>query len=84
MASAWQTICSIYMLITMNGMICDAMENRRGPLRQQFAQSVPPMIQNGVDPGEPLFLTPFIESGELETGKFDIVFLLFHFRNFYE
>jgi len=40
-----------------------------GTFRQQFPSKYPPMVQNGVDPGEPLFLTPYIERGDIATGQ---------------
>ncbi len=39
----------------------------RGPLRSQFPEPLP-MRQNGIDPGEPLFLTPYIERGDIAAG----------------
>ncbi len=27
-----------------------------------------PMVKNGIDPGKPLFLTPYIERGDLQKG----------------
>lgn len=32
--------------------------------RAMFPDRYPPMLQNGVDPGQPLFLTPFLKNGE--------------------
>lgn len=34
-----------------------------------FPKSYPPMDRNGVDPGEPLFLTPYLERGDANTAQ---------------
>jgi hypothetical protein len=34
-----------------------------------FPDKYPPMLQNDVDPGEPLFLTPYVEKGQFDMGK---------------
>jgi hypothetical protein len=49
---------------------------RRGGFRGMFPDKYPPMLQNGVDPGEPLFLTPYAEKGQFDMGKFQSYILL--------
>ena len=39
-------------------------------LRRMFPDRYPPMLRNGVDPGQPVFLTPYIEKGQFDTGIF--------------
>ena len=34
-----------------------------------FPEKMPAMLQNGDDPGAPLFLTPYIDAGNIEKGK---------------
>ncbi|XP_074658819.1 putative serine carboxypeptidase CPVL isoform X2 [Tubulanus polymorphus] len=41
----------------------------RSPLRLKAFDAVHEMIDNGVDPGKPLFLTPFIERGETDKAR---------------
>ena len=41
----------------------------RGPLKTMFPKEYPPMIKNGVDPGNPVYLTPLIEQGKFDEGK---------------
>lgn len=41
----------------------------KSALRGMFPDKYPPMMQNGVDPGEPVFLTPYIEKGQFQEGK---------------
>ncbi|XP_076472382.1 putative serine carboxypeptidase CPVL [Babylonia areolata] len=40
----------------------------RGVFRKMFPKSYPPMLQNGVDPGQPLFLTPYLQQGKPEVA----------------
>ncbi|XP_064648192.1 probable serine carboxypeptidase CPVL [Lineus longissimus] len=40
-----------------------------GPLRSMFLDVTPPMVKNGIDPGKPLFLTPLLESGQIEKAR---------------
>lgn len=46
----------------------------RSALRGMFPDKYPPMLQNGVDPGKPLFLTPFVEKGQFDMGKGDLMY----------
>ncbi|XP_071108886.1 probable serine carboxypeptidase CPVL isoform X2 [Haliotis cracherodii] len=41
----------------------------RGAFRKMFPEKYPEMLQNGVDPGQPLFLTPYLESGDIQKAK---------------
>lgn len=41
----------------------------RNAFRAMFPESYPPMIKNGVDPGEPVYLTPYIEKGQFDTAQ---------------
>ncbi|XP_077978148.1 putative serine carboxypeptidase CPVL [Glandiceps talaboti] len=41
----------------------------RSPLRAVFPQNFPQHVTNGVDPGKPLFLTPYLESGQIEEAR---------------
>lgn len=44
--------------------------NCKSALRGMFPDKYPPMKQkNGVDPGQPVFLTPYIEKGQFEQAK---------------
>ncbi|KAJ8313565.1 hypothetical protein KUTeg_008126 [Tegillarca granosa] len=43
--------------------------NGRGAFRKMFPEHYPPMIKNGVDPGEPVYLTPYIEKGDYDTAQ---------------
>lgn len=49
----------------------------RSALRGMFPDKYPPMLQNGVNPGNPLFLTPYVEKGQFDTGKgkFNVQFI---------
>ncbi|XP_060078674.1 probable serine carboxypeptidase CPVL [Ylistrum balloti] len=38
-------------------------------LRGMFPKSYPPMKRNGVDPGQPLFLSPYLERGEANKAQ---------------
>lgn len=42
-----------------------------------FPDKYPPMLQNGVNPGNPLFLTPYVEKGQFDMGKgkFNVQFI---------
>ena len=40
----------------------------RGVFLKQFPPKFPPVDLRQGDPGEPLFLTPYIEKGDVETG----------------
>ena len=40
----------------------------RGPMSQQFPTKTRMMSEVGEDPGQPLFLTPYIEKGDIATG----------------
>jgi len=50
----------------------------RGPFRKQFRQESLPMLKTGVDPGKPLFLTPYIESGQIDQGEAHNMFIYFY------
>ena len=50
------------------GLACLA-SARRSALRGMFPEKYPPMLQNGVDPGNPLYLTPYVEKGQFDMGK---------------
>ncbi|KAL4222442.1 hypothetical protein ACF0H5_018481 [Mactra antiquata] len=41
----------------------------KGALRGMFPDKIPPMKQNGVDPGQPVFLTPYIEKGQIAQAR---------------
>jgi len=41
----------------------------RGPFRVQFHEKDLHPIRNGIDPGEPLFLTPYIQKGDIKTAQ---------------
>ena len=46
----------------------------RGLLRKQFPDKTRYVIPNGDgDPGDPLFLTPYIEKGDIEHGQHKLV-----------
>ncbi|KAK7099541.1 probable serine carboxypeptidase CPVL [Littorina saxatilis] len=36
------------------------------PFRAVYPQHYPPMAHNGVDPGQPLFLTPYLQKGDIQ------------------
>ncbi|XP_046585303.1 probable serine carboxypeptidase CPVL isoform X5 [Haliotis rubra] len=40
-----------------------------GAFRKMFPEKYPEMLRNGVDPGEPLFLTPYLERGDIQKAK---------------
>lgn len=44
----------------------------KSALRGMFPDKYPPMKQNGVDPGQPIFLTPYIQKGQYAQGKIQI------------
>ncbi|XP_063421347.1 probable serine carboxypeptidase CPVL [Mytilus trossulus] len=41
----------------------------RGFLRTMFPKEYPPMLKNGQDPGEPVFLSPLIEQGKFDEAQ---------------
>ncbi|XP_048749568.2 probable serine carboxypeptidase CPVL isoform X2 [Ostrea edulis] len=41
----------------------------RGGLRGMFPDKYPPMLLNGIDPGKPLFLTPYVEKGQFDMAQ---------------
>ena len=41
----------------------------RGPFRKMFPAVKPTTLTVDDDPGEPLFLTPYIEKGDIETAR---------------
>ncbi|XP_052806864.1 probable serine carboxypeptidase CPVL isoform X2 [Mya arenaria] len=41
----------------------------KGALRGMFPDKHPPMLQNGVDPGQPVFLTPYVEKGQFDQAQ---------------
>lgn len=41
----------------------------KSALRGMFPDKYPPMKQNGPDPGQPVFLTPYIEKGQFEQAR---------------
>lgn len=49
--------------------LCASLSLGKGFLRQQFPHKMVPMVKNGVDPGKPLFLSPYIEKGDIQTGR---------------
>ena len=51
----------------------------RSALRGMFPDKYPPMKQNGVDPGQPVFLTPYIEKGQFQEGTYCVQFYKFLF-----
>lgn len=64
-------------LFMMVAVILVASSSSRNAFRAMFPESYPPMLDNGVDPGQPLFLTPYLESGHPELGKvFKFAFFL--------
>ena len=42
----------------------------RGFLRTMFPKEYPEMWKNGVDPGQPVYLTPLIEQGKFDEGLY--------------
>jgi len=55
-------------VLTLAAMLV-GLASARGGLRGLFPQKYPTMLNNGVDPGEPLFLTPYIQKGQFDQGK---------------
>lgn len=43
--------------------------NCQRALRAMFPKVPPFMLQNGIDPGSPLFLTPYLEKGQADEGN---------------
>ena len=41
----------------------------RNAFRAVFPETYPAMVQNGVDPGQPLFLTPYLQKGQPQVGQ---------------
>ncbi|XP_064617253.1 probable serine carboxypeptidase CPVL isoform X2 [Liolophura sinensis] len=41
----------------------------RNAFRAMFPEKFPPMLKNGVDPGKPLFLTPYLEKGQIDLAR---------------
>ncbi|XP_062574223.1 probable serine carboxypeptidase CPVL isoform X2 [Saccostrea cucullata] len=41
----------------------------RSGLRGMFPDKYPPMLQNGIDPGSPLFLTPYVDKGQFDMAQ---------------
>jgi hypothetical protein len=41
----------------------------RGPFRRLIPTGTPTVLQVNDDPGEPLFLTPYIEQGKIEEAR---------------
>lgn len=41
----------------------------RGPFNKLFPQQKPTVIELEDDPGEPLFLTPYLEQGKIEEAR---------------
>lgn len=65
--------------VSTNGIILLSMAvlcSARSALRGMFPDKYPPMLQNGVDPGKPLFLTPLVEKGQFDMGKGNLIFEL--------
>ena len=60
-------------LVSVLALFYEVTESRNA-FRQMFPVKYPEMIQNGVDPGEPLFLTPYIESGNIKKGSYLVLF----------
>ncbi|KAL8558528.1 hypothetical protein ACOMHN_038852 [Nucella lapillus] len=50
------TLCTIFTLPVMS----------LNPFRAVYPQHYPPMKPNGVDPGQPLFLSPYLKRGEIK------------------
>jgi hypothetical protein len=49
----------------------------KSALRGMFPDKYPPMKQNGVDPGQPVFLSPYIEKGQFQEGSFyELIFII--------
>jgi hypothetical protein len=58
-----------YALILSVAVLCGIkMTHARGVLRGMFPDKYPSMLQNGINPGKPLFLTPYIEKGQFDMG----------------
>eukprot|EP00105_Crassostrea_gigas_P027928 XP_011449426.1 PREDICTED: probable serine carboxypeptidase CPVL isoform X1 [Crassostrea gigas] len=58
--------------VSTNGIILLSMAvlcSARSALRGMFPDKYPPMLQNGVDPGKPLFLTPLVEKGQFDMAQ---------------
>lgn len=47
----------------------------RGMFWQHFPVKIPPVDLSQGDPGEPLFLTPYIEKGDIKHGTFDTLWI---------
>ncbi|XP_070566822.1 probable serine carboxypeptidase CPVL isoform X2 [Ptychodera flava] len=43
--------------------------NASTPLKTIFKGNIPQFVNNGVDPGSPLFLTPLLEAGKIEEAR---------------
>ena len=50
-------------------MILVNMCNAGGPLRSIFPKADGYTLQNGQDPGKPIFLTPYIEKGDIQLAR---------------
>ncbi|XP_013405138.1 probable serine carboxypeptidase CPVL [Lingula anatina] len=59
----------VLLLMAMIGLLGQFTEGRRGPLAAIFDKKIPPMNNTGVDPGQPLFLTPLIEKGQIAQAR---------------
>jgi len=54
-------------LVLVSVLLCASLSQAYRPLRPQVFRSFPNVSQDAV--GEPLYLTPYIESGDVDTGK---------------
>ncbi|XP_050388514.2 probable serine carboxypeptidase CPVL isoform X2 [Patella vulgata] len=61
-----QQILAVVILVTLATI--HSGESARA-LRRMFPSKIAPMWQNGVDPGEPAFLTPYLEKGEIDKAR---------------
>jgi vitellogenic carboxypeptidase-like protein len=48
----------------------------RGPFRRMYSAGQPTVLEINEDPGEPLFLTPYLEQGKLEARQLRYYFLI--------
>ncbi|XP_061190859.1 probable serine carboxypeptidase CPVL isoform X2 [Saccostrea echinata] len=59
-------------IITYNlfGILClTPLITARSGFRGMFPDKYPPMLHNGIDPGSPLFLTPYVEKGQFDMAQ---------------
>src|ERR1700722_19126993 len=47
----------------------DGVHGYRGPFRRMDPTQKPTIVKSNDDPGEPLFLTPYIEKGQIDEAR---------------